>query len=242
MILVLCEEADASAIWAAGRLRDAGLAVQLVSGADLASAEAWEHRIGRDGAGFAVRLADGRVICGVEVRGVLNRLSFLPAAWLRRIGGPDRDYAVQELYAFCLSWLHALAGPKLNPPMPQGLCGNHRHPSAWMALASRAGLPVAAYRLSSRDDPAASWQPRVAADGATAIVVGERVIAPPELGVSLHDGCRRLAALAGTPLLGTDFAPDGEARAWRFAGASVMPNLIAGGEALIEALAEALTA
>ena len=158
MVLVLCEESDLAALWAASRLQARGLTVEIVTGADLAAAERWEHRVGRSGVTLDLTLAGGRRLSSAEVKGGLNRLFFLPSAWLQRIGGPDRDYAIQEMHALYLSWLHALPGPLLNRPTPQGLCGNWRHPSAWAALAARAGLPVAPYRQSSDDDPAELWQ------------------------------------------------------------------------------------
>ena len=55
------------------------------------------------------------------------------------------------------------------------------------------------------------------------------------------EACRELASLAGVPLLGVDFAPDGSC-GWQFIGASVMPDLITGGDALIDALIEVLHA
>ena len=97
----------------------------------------WDHRIGRSGIVLELDLADGRRFSRKDSTGVLNRLSYLPSAWVQRVGGPDRDYALQEMYAFFLSWLHSLPGPLLNPPVPQGLCGNWRHPSAWTFLPAR---------------------------------------------------------------------------------------------------------
>lgn len=233
-MLVLCEETDTGAIWAADRLRQVGLAVRVVTGAALATAARWEHRVGRDGATLEVRLADGTRLSSADIGPVLNRLSFVPSAWLRRVGGPDRDYAVQEIQALYLSWLHALPGPVLNPPTPQGLCGNWRHPSAWAAFAGRAGLP-AAWRQSSEHDPGHAWPP---SDVLTAYVVANRVVRPPALPASLEAGCIALSRAAATPLLGIDFSPDAE-RAWRLAGVSVMPDLFRGGDALVDALAEA---
>ena len=238
MVLVICEDWDFAALWAADRLRSRGVAVDMLTGADLAAAERWEHRLGHAGVTFALTLAGGeRRVFSQAVRGVLNRLSFLPSAWLQRIGGPDRDYAIQEMHALYLSWLAALPGPVLNRPTPQGLCGNWRHPSFWAALAGRAGLP-ARYRQSSEDDPSEAWQPAAAPPEAIAFVVGERVIAPPALPTQLNEACRRLAHAAGAGLLGIDFmaAAAGE---WRFTGASVMPDLVRGGEPLADALAEA---
>jgi hypothetical protein len=215
--------------------------VDVVTGADLAAAESWEHRLGIAEPSIAIRLSDGRELVGCAMGGVLNRLSFVPAAWLDRIGGADRDYAVQEMYALYLSWLHALPGPVVNAPMPQGLCGNWRHNSMWYSLAGQAGLPVATYRLSSEDDPELAWQPRMLPAPLTAFAVGRHLIASPALPVALHPACLRLARAAGAALLGIDFAPDSNGQ-WQFIGASVMPDLISGGEALIDALTDTLEA
>jgi hypothetical protein len=239
LVLVICEEWDFAALWAADQLRSRGVVVDILTSADLAAAERWEHRLGQASVTFALTLAGGeRCMSSQMVRGALNRLSFLPSAWLQRIGGPDRDYAIQEMHALYLSWLAALPGPVLNRPTPQGLCGNWRHPSAWAALAGRAGLPTARYCQSSEDDPSEAWQPAGAPPAAIAFVVGERVIAPPALPTHFYEACRRLANSAGARLLGIDFLPatPGE---WRFTGASVMPDLVRGGEPLADALAEA---
>ena len=97
MVLILCEEADLVAAWAAGGLRQRGLNPDVVTGMDLAAAGRLEHRVGGCGAAFELELADGRRLSSRTVKGLLNRLSFVPSACLRRMGGPDRDYAVQEI-------------------------------------------------------------------------------------------------------------------------------------------------
>jgi len=236
LILVLCEEADLVAAWAADRLHWRGVDAHVVTGADLAAAGRLEHRVGRSGATFEIELAGGRRLSSRAVTGLLNRLSYLPSACVRRIGGPDRDYALQELYALYLSWLHALPGPLLNPPMPQGLCGNWRHPSSWTALAVRAGLPAMPYRQTSRDDPNAILQVSAFPAPATVFVVGERIVAHPAVPRGLDEACRRLAGSAGAKLLGIDFAPGADAQ-WRCVGASVMPDLMRGGEPAMDAIA-----
>ena len=228
-----------AAVWATDRVR--GLPIEVVTGADLATAIRWEHRIGRSGIVFALDLADGRRISGKDPSGVLNRLSFLPSAWVQRVGGSDKDYALQEMYAFFLSWLHSLPGPLLNPPTPQGLCGNWRHPSSWAFLACQAGLPVRTYRQSSEDDPAALWQSVTGPAEATVFVAGGHVIVPSPLPSRLGEPCLSLAHAAGTTLLGINFA-FGEEDGWYFSGASVMPDLIRGGEPLLNAMAEVLAA
>jgi hypothetical protein len=64
-------------------------------------------------------------------------------------------------------------------------------------------------------------------------VVGEA--APP----AVQAGCRRLAHLVCTPLLGVDFTA-GEAGPWTFVGATPAPDLRLGGEPLLDVLNEVL--
>ena len=239
MILVLCEEHDLAAFWAADRLRERGSMVEILTDTDLANVRCWDHRLGRTGVHLRLQLANGRHVCGDEGTSVLNRLSYLPSAWLRQIGGDDRDYAVQEMYAFYLSWLHCLRGPLVNPPAPQGLCGNWRHPSVWAALAGSAGLPTPLYRQSNTDDPDACWKLNQPAP-ATLFAVDDRVVDSSGLPESLHPACLRLARAAGCRLLGIDFDRDA-CGGWHFSRATVMPDLMRGGNPLIEALTEALT-
>jgi hypothetical protein len=240
MLLVLCDENDVSALWAAGALRARGLSPTVLTGADLAAAQRWEHRVGMGTVGCEIVLCNGVVLRSREVHAVLNRLPTVPWTWQRHIGGADRDYAIQEMYAFYLSWLHGLPGRKLNPPTPQGLCGNPRHPSVWAALAARAGLPMSPFRQTSEDDPELHWR-ETPPSAATLHVVGARVVGPQSLVQSHEQACLRLSRAAGAPLLGVDFLsnPDG---VWRMAHASIMPNLSCNGNELADALAEELAA
>ncbi len=240
MILVLCDENDVSALWAAEALRARGLSPTVLTGADLAAAQRWEHRVGTGMVGCEILLCGGGVLRSRDVGAVLNRLPTVPWNWQRRVGGADRDYAIQEMYAFYLSWLHGLPGRKLNPPTPQGLCGNPRHPSVWAALAGRVGLPMRPFRQTSEDDPESHWR-AAPPSAATLHVVGARVVGPQSLVRSHEEACLRLSKVAGAPLLGVNFLPDSDG-VWRMTGASIMPNLSGNGEEMADALAEELAA
>ncbi len=240
MILVLCEAFDAAALWAADRLRVRGREVAVVTAPDLDAAVRWEHRVSRRGAAsIEIELADRRRVSSREPAGVLNRFSFVPTARLDRVAGADRDYAVQEMNALFLSWLQALPGPVLNRPTPQGLGGNWRHPSAWALLAGQAGI-AAAYRQSCESDPDAAWLVQRPPTAVTAFVVGNRTVVPPSVPDAVREGCLRLARAAGEGLLGIDLI-ERHGQHWEFFGASPRPDLVLGGEPVIEALAEALT-
>jgi hypothetical protein len=238
MMLVLCDEADRSALWAMEALKSRGHSPMMLTGAQLASAVRWQHTVSTTVTECEIHLPS-TYIRGWNTRGVLNRLPYVPSAWQRRIGGPDRCYALQEMYAFYLSWLHSLPGRKLNPPTPQGLCGNWRHPSVWTALAHQAGLPVRPFRQTSNDDPASVWEQSHCCTGGTLYVVGSRVVGPAALARPFEAACKRLAELAETPLLGISFMRDFN-DTWKMTRVSIMPDLVSGGEALAEALAEEL--
>jgi hypothetical protein len=211
----------------------------VLTGAHLAGAERWEHRVGRARAECQIWFRDGGQLRSRDVCGVLNRLSTVPWTWQRQVGGADRDYAIQEMYAFYLSWLHALAGQKLNPPTPQGLCGNPRHPSAWAALAARVGLAARPFRQTSEDEPDAIWRKAYSPGALTLYVVGTRVVGPPALLKIHREACLRLSRAADAPLLSVDFGQESEGD-WRMTGVSIMPNLVRGGDELADALAAEL--
>ena len=110
MWLVLAPAADPSAAWAFRGLRARGLApLELVSSELLLRSRRWVHRVGGGGDSVEVDLPDGRMIRSQDVRGVLNRITYIGLDELLP-PSDDRDYVVQELHAFFISWLNALPG------------------------------------------------------------------------------------------------------------------------------------
>jgi hypothetical protein len=243
MWLVICEPSDASALWAFDGLQRHGLTpLELLSPELLACSLRWEHRIDAHGASLAVTLAGGRRLDSGDLRGVLNRAYNVPLAMWRTAAEADRLYVQQEMFAFFLSWLHGLPCPVLNRPTAMGLAGTWRSESEWVCLAAKAGLPTPVFRQTSFDRLEESLGERrlrpLAAAVRTVITAGTSTAgaaAPP----AIADGCIQLAALAETALLGVEFI-EGSAGAWTFAGASPLPELSLGGEALLDALATAL--
>src|SRR5258705_12842327 len=109
MILVFCETSDLPALWAAGRLRARGLAVDIVTAPVLDCALKWRHAISAGGdAQVAIELADGRRISSDQPAGVLNRLNYAPRGRLEAVGGEGADFAPPAMDAFFLPCLVAL--------------------------------------------------------------------------------------------------------------------------------------
>ena len=244
MWLILCSANDAVAEWARRGLASRGLGpLEVVYAEALPYARRWEHRVGAAGACVRVELRDGRRFTSDGLRGVLNRLTHVPTQHLSML--PDQEYISQELTAFFMSWLYSLPCPVLNRPTAQGLCGPWLHASEWALLAARAGLPTPAYRQGGGDFIDETKAERTlfprGTETTTALVVGGRVFAPRVFNGEMEEGCLRLSALVSTPLLGVEFAR-GRRGEWQFAGATPLPDLCAGGDPLLGALAEELGA
>lgn len=239
MWLVLCPSTDVAALWAYEGLKSRGLTpLELVCAEELACSLHWEHHVSSSGNRITVTLADGRTIKHDAVRGVLNRLAYLPQEHLALGDSSDRDYAQQELTAFYMSWLYAMPRPMLNVPTAQGLCGAWRHISEWVWLAGKAGLPTVPYRQSSFDrsnEEQARGNLASAQAPANTVIVVNGHIAGALPSQHIADGCRRLAELSGTGLLGIEFTTDGTS-SWTFSGATPLPDLRLGGEPLLDVM------
>ena len=239
MWTVLCASHDHAAIWASDGLRSRGLnPVELVTAECLAFSPAWEHRVGSDGAYVKIALQDGRVLCSSRLRGVLNRLSAPSQDLIAHATAADREYANCELQAFYLSWLNSLSGVIINRPSPLGLSGGWRHTSEWAIRAARAGLRVAPYRQSARDAADRGYFP-FTPEGtvpATVIVLRDKVFGAvmPE---AVNAACVRMARAENMELFGVDLY-QGSNGEWMFGHASPTPNLVMGGEPLLDYMAE----
>jgi hypothetical protein len=243
MYLVICNSYDKAALWAYEGLKARGLSpIELINASSLVCSLYLEHRITNDQVYSKIRLLDGREINSELTLGVLNRVQSIPISHFKA-SKTDNLYAFQELSALLISWLYSLPHPVLNPATPQGFSGLLRHVSSWILMANSAGLAVPKFEQNSLDADKAPFYsigrlvpPETKVK--TVFVVDTQVVGtdiPPEVA----DGCRRIALLAKTPLLGIEFldCPD---NSWMFVGATPCPNLILGGEVLLDELCRAL--
>jgi len=246
MWLVMCSTADVSALWAYQGLKQLGLApLELVTAESLACASRWEHRLSSTNTGIAstrirITLANGLVIDGSRVRGVLNRL-YAPSETALQCAVPsERPYAQAEMLAFYLSWLHGMPGVVINRPTPIGLCGPWFHPSEWAVRAGRAGLKTPTFRQSARDDHRQDAIPAASEKFARHSVIAMRheVFGIP-VPQSVAKSCRRLVSDVGTEMLGIDLSFDARGE-WQFASAVSSPDLRQGGLPLLQRLAQIL--
>jgi len=229
---VLCGPEDGSALWAAGRLRDRGVALRVVTVEELVYAPSIRYATVGTGVVTEIRLGDGTVL-GPNLRGTLNRVARLPSAHLEATPSTERDYMLQELHAVLVSLLHAWPGAVVGRADPRGLCGAWWRPAEWMVAAGQAGLVGVGYRSGGSDEVPSSQ---------TVLVVAGEAVTPSgvEVPEAVVAGSRTLAARHGGGLLGLDFAVEGAA--WAFRSATPWPDLRPGGEAVVDALHAALSA
>jgi hypothetical protein len=243
MLLVICGLDDEGALWFARRVRQSGADCTIVTTEALSYARHLSHRLARGEVRTELRLADGTRLVDSEISGVLNRAVQPPgAAWLWAAPA-ERDYAIVELHACTLSWLHALPCPVRNRPEPDCLAGPLRHPFVTVAAAHAAGLPCPEIRFDTAGplSPADSLllaAARAAGPHARPVHLAclDGVVAGGEPPEPVAAGIAAFATRMGAAeaLLGVDFfAGDG---GWWFAGTSPLPDLRAGGETLCQRL------
>jgi hypothetical protein len=239
--MMLCSAMDTSAQWAASGL--AGLLpgpLELVLEETLAEGAQWEHRVDSDATHLKVTLADGRVLCGSKIKGVVNRLAGPPPIRVRWPNETEQAYVQGEMHALYLSWLHGLSCVMINRPSPSCLGGRYLRTSEWLCMAAKAGLKTAPF-LQTDADTHVEMYALPMPDGAvrqSVIVAGDCVL-PAWMPVNVKAGCAQLAQEAGVGLMGAELYLD-ESGEWRFAGATSAPDLRAGGLPLLECMAKML--
>lgn len=237
MIVILCHADDAPALWLHGALRELGLnALELVAVEQLVYSRRIVHRLDNQGDRGEIHLADGRVLRGESIRGLINRVRYLPTEHFARADPLDRAYATQELNAFMLAWLDSIAGRVINPPLAFALDGGTFQSIAVIHHAAAAGLPTKTWR-GGTNVMQADAEPQLPATHAP-IVFDGRVFGRI-LPRNLRDGCVRLAALLGVPLLQI-MLHHSAALDWRFVAATGIADFRGGGRRLAAAISRAL--
>ncbi len=233
MFLILCHPGDEAAFWLHDALRRQGLdGVEAVAVEALVYSRRIVHRLDNAGDSGEIELADGRVLRPEAIRGMINRVGFLPLAHIERAAPGDRAYATEELNAFLLAWLNSVAGPVINPAQPLSLDGGAFPAATLFHIAGMAGLPTQGWRSDTPADIPRGAEPETAHD----VVVFDGRLFGPLLPQGMQAGCRQLAALLGVPLLQVALRHS-EAHGWRFHAAHGLADFRIGGRPLASAIA-----
>lgn len=242
--LILAHSRDPTANALALALQRQGtFAVECASIDQLAAAR-WQHALAAHGTVTTVLdLGGGTSDAAPDV--VFNRLHTATTQHFDRWNVTDRQYGQTELLALLLSWLTSLGDRVVNKPVGGSLVGPLDKPWLWLARAKAVGLPLlsAGATTSTRRFP----PPRDALERhellpATAplglnrttgyskpaaalidlLVVGDRIIGG-DAASSAHQGCLRLARLAGTAVLAVRLSRLFEDSTWQFVAANPAP-------------------
>lgn len=234
MFVILCHPGDEAAFWLHDALRRDGLdGVEVVAVEALVYSRRIVHRMDHTGDSGEIGLADGRVLRPEQIRGLLNRVGFVPLSHVERASPADRAYATEEISAFLLAWLDGIGGRVINPALPQSLDGGGFPAATVFHMAAMAGLPTGGWR----SDAPAVTAPSTARGTSRHVVVFDGRVYGPLVPRSLQAGCVRLGALLGVPLL--QVALRHGAEDWRFEGAHGLVDFRVGGRPLALAIANA---
>jgi hypothetical protein len=149
--LILSHIGDETAlrVYAALRARHGAEHVKHVSAEEIVLAPYWAHREEDSLVTTEVRLSDGTSLDSANIGVVFNRLLALTLPQFAFAKAADRDYAIQEMNALCLSWLAGLPRPVINTPTPMGLSAPALSHAEWLFLAGKAELPVQGYHFTT---------------------------------------------------------------------------------------------
>lgn len=229
--LVLCDDGDVSAAWAAHGLRLRGLDVVVATASELVCALRCEHQVEDHHVTVDMSLPGRRHWSGRSVTGVLNRLRTVPVPATPGVSEPDLVYARDELQALTLSWLAGLersGAVFVGRPQAAGLSAPWRYATEWHQLARAAGLPAAAVILDTGVDSVP-----VAPASSVLCICGELFgTRTPHR----EAGVRRLLQLTGVETLAVMFDAHG-----RTVACDELPDLRGGGELGVDALARRLS-
>jgi hypothetical protein len=239
--LILSEPFDPSGVWLSEELqRRTDEEVVLLTSREISTASQADRGVDDDGVWFRV-VAGGHRVESRTLRGVVNRICSSPSALAHAVHRRGRTDS-PGLGAPLLRWLHRWPGPVLNRPNVDGLSGDFRPTFWWMDHAVKSGFssPPSGTEGGDRglvpraDEPGTAWVAVVGADVHGLDDPGR--IVP----MSLRARCRRLAQSTGASMLGIEAAPGALSGEWRFVAASLRPDLVRGGEPIVQSIARAL--
>ena len=237
MYLLLCDPQDTVAIWTYKGLKQRGVApLHVIHARELLNARC-AHTLGATGVSVEFNLEGYGRIHSDDIKGILNRLLWLPFDYFLQAHPNDRDYALQECYAFFASWMHSLSAPVLNPATVSGLSGRWYTPFEWALLAAQTGLNISTYHMSNRTQ-FVDMRPDPTAHHQKLLVIGQCVVGP-EVPAWVKSACVQLAKRTDLPLLGIHLVelPNDK---WSFAGATPCPDLRTGDKQGLDVLADIL--
>lgn len=237
MILIVAEPGDLAALWLRTQLgRRLANPVEVVTPARLVYAPSILQRLTSRHSDAEFRLSDGKTLRMSAVQGVINRVRAVPTAHLHAADAAERDYAASELHAFLLGWLASFDCAMLNAPAPESLSGPSPSRLSALHFAAIAGLSRRRTQVNTKEPQPLEQTPM---RGTVVHFVLDGQVIGPLLPAPMRDAMIAFARLWGSRLVQVEtVADDGRNE---FATATSLVDFPAGGDALVRAIARALS-
>jgi hypothetical protein len=230
LIVVLCEAEDTCGLWLAIEIAQRGFKVDVIMPDELVVGSRFSLNITKDYNVASIQLADGRVIEGENLAGVINRMERFPRPALGAASDEEVIYAAEEVRAATVAWFAALDCPVLNIPTPYSPMGLSAYESTWRHHADRLGVRTASLTMSVDQDT-------IQQTDLTIVVIGETVLAAEDnpVPVSVLETCLNLTHATGFKLLGIEFCRSLSGD-WELLRVDMKPNLMDFGPQVIDAI------
>lgn len=230
MILVLCEPEDTCGLWLAAEFARRGCKVDLVMPDELAVSSRLSLVISKERDRATIHLADGRIIDGDSLAGVINRMERFPRPLLSSASDRDVIYASEEIRAATVAWFAALNCPVLNAPTPYSALGVSASDVFWRHRAEVLGIRAASITLGVEHVVDQQADLSVVVIGETVLAVRDKPVPTSILKASVD-----LVHATGYNLLGLEFSASAPEE-WEFLRTHMMPNLMEFGPKVIDAI------
>ena len=237
MYIVIAEPYDDPGLWAYKKLKSNGLEpLELITPGELSYFLQCEYEITSNNSNSELLLNNNMKIKSNEIKGILNRFRYVHTEHIKK--SVDVGYAMEELNAFFIGWLASLEIPILNKPLPFNYSGKWRHPSQWIYLAAKAGLRTIDYIYEYKGNYHHPIQNNK--KNPSVIVLDNEVIKTSfDSSNSIkEEECIKLAERSENRLLQIQF--EKKDNDFYFSWADPVPDLVLGGDKLIEKIAEIL--
>ncbi len=236
MILIVAEPGDLAAHWLRAQLRRRlAHPVEVVTPARLVYAPSILQRLTSRQSDADFRLSRDKTLRMSAVQGVINRIRTVPTAHLSAAEAAERDYAASELHAFLLGWLASFDCAMLNAPAPESLWGPSHSRLSALHFAAVAGLSCRRTRVTTKAPQPLEAPMR----GTVAHFVLDGQVIGPLLPASMRDAMIAFAQLWGSRLVQIETVVNGGQN--EFATATSLVDFPSGGDALVHAIARALS-
>lgn len=233
MFWMLLHADDTPGLWLYRRLRQRGVALELVTMDEWFCNQSFTLTMDETTAHTQLQLQDGRHWDLVQTQAVMARVCTMPTVAWQLFAESEKDYVAQEWQAIFMAWADLM--PMLfNQPTPMGLSGRNRSAGEWLQLADSVGFETVPFFYDSASG--AGGQPNLNPSRRLELLLyrgrcyGQTAVLPE----SIAGKAVALQAASGEHLIGVSLYPS--TTGFVCTGVTTHPDLRLGGDAFVETI------